>query len=179
MAATGILSLIKSNGDIYTCTAAAITQRQAITLSHCANQPLDGSGVITMTLGDKLFKIRPVSTNSKKEITLLQIDDTDKLNTFGSHLDRTLIRDPIIGERIYFAHLGGGTQGIETTVCNVTESNANEGWFAHDCVGGPGSTGAMVIAVSDNALIGIHFLNPGRAIKLKEPMSDFQSQLEQ
>jgi hypothetical protein len=183
--ATGILSLVQGAAEPYTCTAAAITPRQALTRSECAGIPLGQDSILTLTLGEKLYRVKLIARDSKNEVALLQIDtaNQDKGDSFGYHVDRTLIRDPISGERIYFAHTGAGTRALETTVCNVIENPPIEDWFTNNCAGGPGSAGAMVIAVSDNALLGIHFQKPvagqtGRAIKLKRAMSELQSQLE-
>jgi hypothetical protein len=177
--ATGIVSYVQKDGQMLECAAVAISAHQAITRSKClgdANQ--DDSGVMTITVDKDTFLVKQVAQDPSGQISLIQLQPPNK---FTSFFDRGKFREPVVKERVYFVHQSYGIQKNDIEVCNIVQNNPSDDYFTYDCTGGPGSSGAMVIAISDDALLGIHYgklADSGRATKLGRAIAAFGSALE-
>jgi len=84
-------------------------------------------------------------------LVLLKVQSEDALDQF---LDWTRVREPVVGERIYLALSEYQKKSIELRQCEVIGNAPKD--FEHNCSTGPGSAGAVIIAVRDDALLGIH-----------------------
>jgi hypothetical protein len=158
--ATGIISYPMGGalaGHTSLCTAVALNPQQVVTANFCGAQTGDQN--VIFTLAGKTYPLRLVTQQEQSKLALFQVDSN---NTLGSFLDTSRIRDPSPGERIYFATARSDTHGgqdlFELKICNVTSSNLPDiNNFEHDCSAEPGSAGAVIIAVTDDALLGINY----------------------
>jgi hypothetical protein len=105
------------------------------------------------------FPLRLITQVDESKLALLQVDSADRL---GAFLDRTRVRDPLLGERVYFA-LSLPDASLQLQTCEIVKSSTTGNDFEHNCSTGPGSAGAIIIAVADDALLGPPLrANPGR-----------------
>jgi hypothetical protein len=164
ISATGVISLIDEQGnDKGGCTAAAISPHYAITRAECAAPSgADSKMIMTLSINSKLFRPKTVAVDKNNTLALIRVAESEE---FIDYLDYNNVREPIVGEAVYFAHFSAGPTSVETTVCNITESGADKDDFVHNCTGGPGSAGAMIIATSDDALLGVHQTRDTSAVK--------------
>jgi hypothetical protein len=178
---TGVATFIDKDGRTLSCTAAAISRHQAVTRSECATAPVAVSDTyMTLGFGGSLYRPKALVLDNNKEVALVGIAVPDQ---FAEFLDRSRVREPIPGESIYFAHLSAGPSAIEMTVCSVVSNDSMSADFVHNCQAGPGSAGAIIIAVSDDALLGVHqaydaVAGMGRAAKLSKVLPQFAAYLE-
>lgn len=141
------------------CTGALISPRHVITPNSCVQR----SGVttppnITFKIGEKVFPVKKAQEFPDAKLAVLEITGGTSAEIY---LDRSRIRAPVIGERIYLA-VQLPNRAVELRTCTVIANTADprssrsDFDFRHNCETGSGSAGAVVIAVSDDALLGIH-----------------------
>lgn len=160
--ATGIIRVL-SEGDELACTGTAISPWKVVTASFCVGDP-------AMIASDSPVQedkgaTRSIEFHSMDGISQLKIDNINHLTGLATlivvdtelsiYLDPSIIRSSTLGERVYLVTGFGGQGAAELRTCQIN-SFLDDGNFEHSCVTGVGSAGAVVIAVSDNALLGIH-----------------------
>jgi hypothetical protein len=152
--ATGVIHSLMKVGE-FQCTGVALTPHHVITASFCIGGQ-DEKAVprsVQFEVGGKTYTLQVVKHQQQSTLALLQVQSADPLDPF---LDWTRVREPVPGERIYFALAGYQQKSIELRQCEVTSNPAGSKDFEHNCSTGPGSAGAVIIAVKDDALLGIH-----------------------
>jgi hypothetical protein len=120
-----------------------------VTASFCVSAAAES---ITFRIGGQTLPLHVLSQQEQSSVALLQIDSSTPLATY---LDQSRVRDPQIGEPVYLA-LSLADQSVQLRTCLVASSSIGENDFEHDCSTGLGSSGAIIIAVADDALLGIH-----------------------
>lgn len=161
--ATGsIWTVSEGGGSKQTCTAVSISPHHVVTASFCVVLNSKVATGIELKTGENTYPLQLIKSTDESQLALLQISSTARLENY---LDHSRIREPIVGEFIYFA-LSLPDQSIHIRTCKVAQDTKSEREFQHDCVTGPGSAGAVLVAVSDDALLGVHYGRPSRDAKL-------------
>ena len=152
--ATGRIQVVSEDGT-FLCTGVAVSPQYVITASFCVGGSIGKTATtkVEFSNGGRTYPLRVVSQQEQSKLALLKVDSTATLEIF---LDRARIRDPLPGERIYFALAPANQESVQLLTCEVSTNPATENDFEHNCPAGGGSAGAILIAVSDNALLGIH-----------------------
>jgi hypothetical protein len=152
--ATGKIAVSSREGE-FVCTGVAISPEHVVTASFCITGPTakpNSQNSFEFKIESGTFPLRLIKLVEQSKLALLQVASPNRLHTF---LDRTRVRDTLVGERVYFA-LAGLDVSVQLRTCEITKSSAPDNDFEHNCATGPGSAGAIIIAVSDDALLGIH-----------------------
>jgi len=150
--ATGVIHTV-TNGGVFQCTGVALTPHHVITASFCIRGPEGRKNAVVgiqFEVGGKKYPLELVS-GFESTLVLLKVQSEDALDQF---LDWTRVREPVVGERIYLALSEYQKKSIELRQCEVIGNAPKD--FEHNCSTGPGSAGAVIIAVRDDALLGIH-----------------------
>ena len=178
--ATGGINVHSPQGQQFVCTGVAISPQLVVTASFCITGPTgrQTSQSIEFKTGSGTFPLRLRKLAGQSKLALLQVDSADRLDTF---LDQTRIRDPLLGEHVYFA-VSLPDLSVQLRTCEITKSSATDSDFEDNCLTGPGSAGAIIVAVSDNALLGIHHSGRnsgegGVAAKLSRALTQLTSDL--
>jgi hypothetical protein len=137
------------------CTGVAISQQHVVTASFCLGRSEPRQAVNFKTAGQS-YPLRLVAQQEQSKFALLEVESTARLDTF---LDRSRVRDPVQGERIYFA-MFHPDHPVEVRTCSITKVAENKEDFEYDCPTGDGSAGAIIIGVKDDALLGMHHSGP-------------------
>lgn len=140
----------KTSGPIG-CTGVAVSPNLIVTARICL-QEADGVDSITFVSQGKSYNPRVLPQPSQSKLGILKIDPPAQVDTF---LDRSRIRTPILGEAVYLAMSTSKSEIILRT-CSITSVGIDEE-FHHSCDTPFGSAGAIVVAVSDDSLLGIHY----------------------
>jgi len=154
-------------GQLRRCTAVAIAPDMILTTDLCVM----GSTSTQFEIARTTRNAKVLETFKSDGLALLQLDQP--VDVF---LDKTRLREPVQGEPIYFAKMEAGRPVPEVQTCQVTELSVSDHHFLHDCKTGPGTSGSMIIAVRDDALLGIHYGSSnrgGRAMRLPKALSNF------
>jgi hypothetical protein len=150
--ATG--AIVLRAGSSMVCTGVAISPRHIVTANFCIRgSPDAGAASVDFKTGRKTYPLRLVAQRETSRFALLELDSTAHLDGF---LDRSRVRDPVLGERIYFALMQPDQQSVEVRTCSVVQASAEKSDFEYDCATGAGSAGAVIIGVKDDALLGVH-----------------------
>ena len=181
--ATGLILASFSNSGDRQCTGVAVSPQHVVTASFCVQEISDQTIArdISFVVGENEIPLRVVSQEAQTSLALLQTDSPARLEDF---LDRSRTRKPRTGERVYLAFMSADGKGSssELRTCEIAEDASSDVDFLHNCDTGPGSAGAIVIAVTDDALLGVHHsANPSRdlgvAAKLSEALTDLIANL--
>lgn len=177
--ATG--AIVLRAGSSMVCTGVAISPRHIVTANFCIRGGTDaGAANVDFKTGGKNYPLRLVAQRETSRFALLQLDSTAHLDAF---LDRSRVRDPVLGERIYFALMQPDQQSVEVRTCGVVLVSPENSDFEYDCPTGPGSAGAVIIGVKDDALLGVHHsgrvnASGGIGAKISRALSNFASQMD-
>jgi hypothetical protein len=175
-------AIVQRSDSTTICTGVAVSPQHVVTANFCIGRP--GSGAtkpaVNFNTGGHSYPLELVAQQEQSRFALLQVEPTARLDTF---LDRSRVRDPVLGERIYFALIHPDQQSVEVRTCSVVLAAVDKSDFEYDCPTGPGSAGAIIIGVKDDALLGVHHskrLNTvgGVAAKISGALSDFASNLQ-
>jgi hypothetical protein len=171
---------IVSRADSATiCTGVAISQQHIVTASFCIGGSAERE-VVNFKTGGQAYPLRLIAQQEQSKFALLEVESIARLDTF---LDRSRVRDPVLGERIYFALIHPDQQSVEVRTCSVILVAADKGDFEYDCPAGAGSAGAIIIGVKDDALLGVHHSKRMNALggvgaKISGALSAFASHLQ-
>ena len=161
--ATGRIFVHSATGEQFVCTGVGISPQHVVTASFCITGPA-GRATSQYNFEFKTekssFPLRLIKLAGESKLALLEVATADRIDVF---LDRTRFRDPLLGERVYFALTLADTS-VQLRMCEITKSSASDSDFEYNCSTGPGSAGAVIIAVSDNALLGIHHSGPDSGV---------------
>ena len=179
--ATGRVDVSSPSGGQFVCTGVGVSPQHVVTASFCVTGPTGGTASRSsfgFKTGKGTFPLRLIKLADQSKLALLQVNSADRLDAF---LDRTRVRDPLLGERVYFA-LSLPDLSVQLRTCEITKSSATDNDFEYNCSTGPGSAGAIIIAVSDDALLGIHHSGRtsgegGVGAKLSRALTDLTSDL--
>jgi S1-C subfamily serine protease len=150
--ATGEVVVVRGdNGSTVTCTGVGVSPIFILTASHCVAQNADVGLFIHFRVGTRKFPVRLIMLAPQSDLAFLKIASDEQLEVF---LDLSRVREPLIGERVYFA-VRAPDQTVQLRVCNIVKVDDRD--FEHDCATSEGSAGAVVIGVSDDSLLGIHY----------------------
>lgn len=142
---TGLI--VSARGTV--CTGVAISSRFVMTANFC----VDASSKLLFRKGDKDIPVSVMSANPTAKIVLLRAETEIPIDSFLNH---SRIREPVAGERAYIAVPSFQESTVNVKLCQIQVSAIALGNFKHNCDGGPGSAGSIIIAVSDDALLGLH-----------------------
>jgi hypothetical protein len=156
--ATGIIKFGDGASETFICNGAFVSAYYVVTANFCVDDMfVKDPTKISIHIGGQRVPLEIVEVNAQESIVLLR----STLPEARQHLNRGLVREPKLGEPIYMAVMdGGGVVRIST--CRVTAQTAAGGtWtesanFEHDCESAGGSAGAIIIAATDDALVGMH-----------------------
>ncbi|MCD0162838.1 trypsin-like peptidase domain-containing protein [Deinococcus sp. 6YEL10] len=149
-----------------TCTATLIANGLLITNYHCTD--FDGvirrmqlrMGYLSETLTGETFEvnIQPTERNADYDYAILEVNGNPGAK-YGTVLMNA--RQPLINETLYIIHHPAGQpKQISRLNCRLhptrnTDPNSIE--LLHRCDTLGGSSGSMVMADGDNAIVGLHF----------------------
>lgn len=151
---------------IATCTATLISPDSIITNAHCI-PGLGGDKVIRaevrfgyLRLGDagsKAFPVAvdPVETNRTLDYSILAVSgEPSKLFPIATRANRAALDN----ESLYLIHHPAGQpQKLTRAFCRAHPEKAVEGTHVrHQCDTLPGSSGSLIFALSDGAIVGLH-----------------------
>jgi hypothetical protein len=160
--ATGTIIITGDTRNVTSCTGVAIAPQRVITAEFCV--PPTGVSIV-FRVGEQTLPARVLTRLPDSDLAVLQIESPERLSSF---LDGTRIREPVVGERVYLA-IWLFDQTVQLRTCSVVEKDGSKIEFTHDCETGPGSAGAVILALKDDMLLGIHHSKTtggGRASKL-------------
>lgn len=142
-------------GSSLFCTGVAISPTEVLTASFCDSTQWDDTIPYFGQLSDNtgVHNLRLAQTVGSGQVALLELQSGNPLN---SSLDWELVRQPISGEILYSAAWQPGASDPILYVCEVLSVDHDEKTFEHTCQTEPGSAGALLISVTDDAPIGIH-----------------------
>jgi V8-like Glu-specific endopeptidase len=152
--ATGILSTATARGESI-CTAMALSKDTLLTGDHCVSEAGDASKMIFRQFSSrevpKDFRIAIAARrNGALDYSLLRVDTNDGPLVEVEHI-RT--RSPQIGESLAIVSAPMGTLRV-FRACRVLAITTSQ--FTHSCNTNPGSTGGIVIGLSDMSILGMH-----------------------
>lgn len=148
----------------YTCTAALVTPTLVLANHHCAEhkdqKPV--RAVIWLRHVDggsaDIVPLRPILVEGDKDLdyALLEV-----LPAPGASLPKPIglrkARDAVPGERLFLIHHSqGAPQQISRAFCAARMEQLGKGLLRHTCPSDIGSSGALVFAESDGAVVALH-----------------------
>jgi V8-like Glu-specific endopeptidase len=152
--------------SLYSCTAAVIALNRIITNQHCVRKPrLETVTKIVLWLDHTELAI---ANNFNVEIQPLEADEaldyailalTQVVSSPAAQPLATLaFRDAVPGERLMIIHHSSSEpQQITRAFCRaVSTQPSTDNDLAHTCATSPGSSGALVFAERDGAIVGLH-----------------------
>lgn len=152
-----VLRRARSNGSVTsaTCTGTAIGQGYFITAYHCLSGPVEEASLNANAVTSTSHKIVPIQVTSLR--SLLNGYDVGIGRFEGvSSLGRTFeARLPVQGERMFVLHHPNGRLLSVSEGCRVS-SQGDAHTFTHTCDTLKGSSGALMFAASDGAVVGVH-----------------------
>lgn len=151
---------------IKSCTATVIAPSRVMTNEHCINPGKDGKITgLTLWLGftgpgsaeSYAIELQPIEQDKNLDYALLAFRPISG-PAAPPALAAAIVRDPVPGERIIVIHHAGGeVQQVSRAFCKVELSEpTSRPVIEHSCTTRPGSSGAVLIAETDHAIIGLH-----------------------
>ena len=155
---TGLVTA-KFSSMTFVCTGTLVAPRYVITADLCIDPGSHGGGSTEGQSDPELvFTIKAVTTPltiakrlPEANVALLQLSVAAPADL---PIQRWNVREPVEGENVYLAFRVAGADAVQLRTCKVV--GVEESDFQYSCETGGGSAGALVIAVSDDALLGIH-----------------------
>ena len=152
--ATTRIQFSGSSGQTGFCTAVIISADYVLAPSFCDNNFLGGSHPFSAALaeGDDFVRLKKVWNDEATALSILQreVEGGEPVSLVWNS-----IRAPSIGEAIYFVAWDNQTGGKLSRTCSVTGFDTDQFSLTHDCDTGPGVAGALLLAVSDDAPVGV------------------------
>lgn len=168
-AAVGMLSIAFENAEgkreNYACTAVLIRANLVITNRHCV---IRGNTIMVRTTfllehttegSASIVELEtvPVESDVVLDYALLRLRVTTDARPHGN-LSNLSVRAAIPGERLFIIHHSNGDpQQVSRAFCRADLQQSRVAVeISHTCPTTPGSSGAMVFADSDGAIVGLH-----------------------
>lgn len=159
---------------VATCTATLISDDTIITNAHCIPGS-DGSRVLRAEIrlgylrlqdqGSEAFEVDPIpiETHLRLDYSLLRVAGNPARKFAVTPAQRRAARD---NESLYLIHHPGGQpQKLTRAYCRAFPDKAvHDTEVRHQCDTLPGSSGALIFALTDGAIVGLHHsggLSPG------------------
>jgi hypothetical protein len=149
----------------YRCTAAVIAQQQVITNHHCI-ETVSGEKIDRITLwldyidGNNvtLIEVDPAAVEQDKALDYAILTLKQAVNSNAYVLPKLVFRAALPGERLLLVHHSrGDVKAVTRFRCRVaTESNLGPDKLAHSCSATSGSSGSLLLAERDHAIVGLH-----------------------
>jgi len=154
-AATVRIQFSGSNGQTGYCTAVNLSVGYILAPSMCDNNYLGGSHPFSAALveNDAFVRLKDVWSDEASSLTVLkrEIGGGEPVSLTWKSL-----RTPSVGEEIYFATWDSSSGEKTSRTCSITSISASQSSISHDCETGPGTAGALLLALSDDAPVGVH-----------------------
>ncbi|MQQ10476.1 hypothetical protein GFB49_18590 [Epibacterium sp. SM1979] len=154
-AATVRIQFSGSNGQTGYCTAVNLSPKYILAPSFCDNNYLGGSHPFSAALADNDAFVR-LKNVWRDEVSALTVLEREVGEGTPVSLTWNSLRAPSIGEAVYFATWDLGSGEKTSLTCLITGFSNDQSGIAHDCETGAGTAGALILAVSDNAPVGVH-----------------------
>lgn len=172
---TGVIRV----GGSPVCTGVAVSTSNVLTRGYCVFAGTFGFGDFVgppsplkqldfYAFGES-YPLRVMNLLSNNTV-LLEIDSSKRLT--NSLVLKS--REPKLGESLYIVFYGESDSPNFRT-CRVVASAPEDSKFQHDCETAPGSGGAIVIAASDDALLGMDDSADGQGHKFATKLSNVLS----
>jgi hypothetical protein len=154
-AATVRIQYSGSNGQTGYCTAVNLSADYILAPSICDNNFLGGSHPFSAALVDNgaFVRLKDVWRDGATSLTILERE------TGGGEpvsLTWKSLQTPSIGEAIYFVTWDTNSGEKTSRTCFITSVGADQVSVGHDCETGSGTAGALLLALSDDAPVGVH-----------------------
>lgn len=159
---------VTSKGEraLFSCTATVISVDRILTNSHCL-EPEKGATITKLSLW--LNHTKPDAADSY-DIALTAVERDPQLDfailvllphaalPVPRRVALNILRDAIPGERLMIIHHAGGeVQQITRAYCRAAaDTPIAKATLTHTCATSPGSSGALVFAERDGAIVGLH-----------------------
>lgn len=166
-ASFGMLVLETRNGKelwVKRCTAAIVAPTQIVTNHHClVTKPGEIVDSVTLWLDfvDTQAATRiavdpkPAEQDQVLDYALLMLKEP--VNPATHVLPRVTFRAALPGERLLLVHhRGGEVKAVTRFRCRVATEELAKDELAHTCTASPGSSGALLLAERDHAIVGLH-----------------------
>ncbi len=139
------------------CTAAIISPTHVLTAGHCVDLDiLQYKLRLGQETKSKTFNVRspPVELNRELDFAIFEVEGNPGQD-FGTVT--LLVRDPVKSEKVAVMHFGEKRPLQVVTDCEVLDPVVSGGErLPHSCITENGSSGALVIAVKDGAVLGMN-----------------------
>jgi len=152
--ATGMLVAEIDDGNTVYCTGVALSPKHVVSAPYCGDMTQSSKEDGRLLFVNGLMQVPIQRIEVTEGLALFEVASPDQLENFLNPSD---VREPVLGERIYFAMGNPSTPHSELRVCEVVHNAPSESDFGHSCLTDSGAAGAVVIAVADDALLGIHY----------------------
>ncbi len=166
-ASFGMLVIDTRTGEelwVKRCTAAIVGPTQIVTNHHClAAKPGKSIDAITLWLDfvdtQAVTRIavdaKPVEQDETLDYALLTLKEP--VNVATHVLPKVSFRQALPGERLLLVHHSRGeVKAITRFRCRVATEKLATDELAHTCTASPGSSGALILAERDHAIVGLH-----------------------
>lgn len=153
---------------VYSCTATAIAADLILTNAHCVDAARhDGTDLIKVVFYQGYIKgqdavtftveLQPVEINTKLDFAILQLGSSTD-GTPPNVLAAAKAREAIEGERLVIFHhsKSAGLQITRTACRQLPELARDPSRLTHSCATFVGSSGSLIIAERDDAILGLH-----------------------
>lgn len=173
------------------CSAGVLAQQQIITNHHCIEtRPNEKIQRITLWLDyvdahhvTKLdVEVTPIEQDSALDYAILNLKQPAGAATHV--LPKLVFRAALPGERLLLVHHSGGdVKAVTRFRCRIaTESDTKPDKLAHSCSATSGSSGSLLLAERDHAIVGLHrsstrepnpyvgYATPGMTLLAKSPV---------
>ena len=150
--------------DSYICTASLIRPGVVITNQHCIANAGGKAVKITLWLnhtkeGDGRIMVvepRPLESDAALDYALLR-PIVAQADMSPPDLGAVAIRAPSQGERLFVIHHAkGNPQQVSRAFCRVQSMQPSSSEIGHTCPTNSGSSGALIFAEGDGAIVGLH-----------------------
>jgi hypothetical protein len=153
--AAGVLAIELENGKNISCTGVAVSPKHVVTAGYCIRPFMDPQArSVKFNFGGQQYSLSSVRHSMDANVALLRVDEGGLLPAF---MNVSSLRDPIAGEAIYLAASTDAQKIPVLQVCSVATVDLDKRTLRHNCPGGRGAAGAIIVGVNDDVLLGVHY----------------------